>query len=218
MVFYLLIIFIVIIAAAVGVSVWFILRARRLSKTKPVTKEAIKPERMPFRWSYILLPLVILSLSIAMAAYFYPRLPAEVAVQLRFDGAPDRLLSRGMVMAMAIAPQVFLTVLSAGMVWMITRLGVLSRQSWSSQIAPERILWLMGNLFALPQGMLSFTMFNVFLYNVSQTQIIPTWLFLLIVLGVGGALLGIFLVYILFRVRQRATTSPPEPPGGHDND
>ena len=217
MVFYLIIIFVVIIAAAIGVSAWFILRTRRLSQPKPTTeetqatpttKETKKPEKLPFRWSYIMVPLIVLSQTIALSAYFYPKLPAEVAIQLKFGGAPDRFLSRGMTMALAIAPQVCLTALGAGITWIIIKLRVLSRQTWDSSIKPERILWLMGNLLAVPQGMLCFTMFNIFLYNAYQTQMLPTWLFLLIALGVGGALLGIFLVFILFRLRERPASQP----------
>ncbi len=210
MTIYILIIFLVIIVAAIGGTTWFVLRTRRLAKTEKATKEAIKPDRLPFRWNYIMLPLIILSLSIAMSAYFYPKLPAEVAIQLKFDGVPDRWLSREMTMAFTLGPQIGLTILGAGITWIMARLGVLSKQTWSSRVRPETLLWLMGNLLALPQGVLCFTMFNIFLYNSYQIQLMPTWLFLLIILGIGGALLGLFLVFIIFRARQRPASQSEE--------
>ena len=217
---FILIIFAVVIAAAIGVATWFVLRTRRRTKpektVKETAKEITKADRLPFRWSYILLPLIILCLSIALAAYFYPKLPAEVAIQLRFEETPQRLLSREMSIVMTLVPQALLIALAAGMTWGITKFGVLSRQTWSAKIKPETILWLMGNLLALPQGAFLFTMFNIFFYNSYQTQLMSTWLFLLIILGVPAALIGVFLVFVFFKVRQRAISQPEEPGSSND--
>ena len=48
---------------------------------------------LTFRWSYIILPVVILLLSIILVAYFYQRLPAEVGYQFKPDGLPDRAVA-----------------------------------------------------------------------------------------------------------------------------
>jgi len=218
---YLIIVFIIIIAAAIGVAMWFVLRSRRSTQTKETVKEptkeirkpekeTIKPEKLPFRWSYIMLPLIILFLAIALSAYFYPRLPAEVAIQLKFEETPTRWLSRELAMVLTLAPQILLTLLAAGTTWLITKFGILSRQTVSTKIKPERILWLMSNIPALPQGVLCFTMFNIFFYNSFQTQLMPTWAFILTVIGVASVIIVLFFSAI-FRARRKATPQPEEP-------
>jgi len=70
-----LILFIVIAAvASIGV-IWFVFKRRQAVRSKEPTKETTRAKTFPFRWSYIILPVAILLLSIIMAAYFYHLLP-----------------------------------------------------------------------------------------------------------------------------------------------
>ena len=169
-------------------------------KTGRGSKEA---ERLPFRWSYILLPLAILLLSLILAAYFYHLLPTEVAYHFKLDGTPDRWLSRPMSMVWALVPQLLLTLLAGGIIWGITRMGILSRQAESTWVKPERILSLMGNIVALPQFIVCFAMLDIFSYNSYQTHIMPMWLFLLIILGLATIGLGLFLAFTFLKAKQQ---------------
>jgi hypothetical protein len=137
-------------------------------------------------------------------------LPTEVALQFRFDDSTSRILSREIIMALTLVPQAFLLLLGVGIIFLITKLRVLSKQNWSSQISPERVLWLMGNITAVPQGALCFTMFCIFYYNAYQTQLMPVWLFLIITLGISGLILGMFLVFAFLRIRQQPETPSQE--------
>ena len=172
-------------------------------KTGRGSKEA---ERLPFRWSYILLPLAILLLSLILAAYFYHLLPTEVAYHFKLDGTPDRWLSRPMSMVWALVPQLLLTLLAGGIIWGITRMGILSRQAESTWVKPERILSLMGNIVALPQFIVCFAMLDIFSYNSYQTHIMPMWIFLVIILGLATIALGLFLVLIFLKAKQQLTS------------
>ncbi len=69
----LILIVILLIGLGCGVALWFILRHRQPAK------EIASAETVPFRWSYIILPLAILTLSIILTAYFYHQLSTEVA-------------------------------------------------------------------------------------------------------------------------------------------
>ena len=53
---------------------------------------------LAFHWGYIVLPIIILFLSIILAAYFYHLLPVEVAYHFESDGSPDRWLGRGAIL------------------------------------------------------------------------------------------------------------------------
>jgi len=189
----LILIVILVLGLGCGVAFWFVLRHRQ------PTKEIASAETLPFRWSYIILPLAILSLSIILTAYFYHQLSTEVAYHFKLDGSPDRWLSREMITIWLLAPQLLLTLVAGAITWGITKLGILSRQPENTLIKPERILSLMGNMIALPQIVLCFAMLDIFSYNAYQIHIMPLWVFALIIMGLGGITLGIFLILAIRR-------------------
>ncbi len=147
-----------------------------------------------FHWSYIILPVILLLLSIILTAYFYHLLPVEVAYHFESDGSPDRWLNRGMITLWMLLPQLLLTLVAGAITLGITKLSVLFRQPESTWVKPERILSLMGNMVALPQVILFFAMLDIFSYNSYQIHLIPLWVFALIIMGLGGIILGIFFV------------------------
>jgi hypothetical protein len=146
-------------------------------------------EKLSFRWRFIALPVAVLLLSLVLTAFFYRLLPAEAAYHFE-DGAADRWMSRGALIAWLVLPQFFLTLLAwvtvSGAAFIINRFQPVNR-GWV-----ERILVIMGNMVALPQIILGFAMLDIFSYNAYQIHLIPLWVFAVIVMGVGGALLGIF--------------------------
>tara|TARA_B100000315_G_C14508391_1_gene555766 strand:+ start:384 stop:893 length:510 start_codon:yes stop_codon:yes gene_type:complete len=165
-----------------------------VSESKEATKQPTTGTTLAFHWSYIILPVAILLLSIILTAYFYRRLPVEVAYHFEHDGSPDRWLNRGTIILWMLLPQLSLTMMAGAISWGITKLSVLFRQRESTRIKPERILLLMGNMVALPQIILCFAMLDIFSYNSYQIHIMPLWVFALIVMGLGGVILGIFFV------------------------
>ena len=134
----LILIVILVLGLGCGVAFWFVLRHRQPAK------EIASADTLPFRWSYIILPLAILALSIILTAYFYHQLSAEVAYHFKLDGSPDRWLSREMITIWLLAPQLLLTLVAGAITWGITKLGILSRQPENTLIKPERILSLMA--------------------------------------------------------------------------
>jgi len=191
---------IIIIAAGLVGIIWFVSYKRRLTQGGEVTTRA-KAEGLPFRWSYIMVPLAILSLSIILSAYFYHLLPAEVAVHFKVDGTPERWLSREMTMVWVLMPQLLLVLLAGAIAWGITKLAARFWQPRGTRTNLETILSLMGNMIALPQIIVCFAMVDVFSYNSYQTHIMPMWVFLLVILGLVTISLGIFLVSILLKAR-----------------
>ncbi|MCL0053171.1 DUF1648 domain-containing protein [Dehalococcoidales bacterium] len=156
----------------------------------------VRTETFPFRWSYIILPVAILLLSIILTAYFYPLLPTEVAIKV--DGPPDKWMSRNAIIAWLLTPQLLLTLLAGAITWGITKLISLFRQGGGRGI--EGIISLMGNMIALPQIILCFALLNIFIYNCYQIHIMPLGIFALIVMGVGGMIIGIFFIWVIRQV------------------
>jgi len=140
-----------------------------------------------FRWRYIALPLIFLLLSIGLMVYFYPRLPDDIAYHFK-DGMPDRWIDRGAATAWLLVPQFLLTGLGAAIVLGIMSLG--NRVQQTTNRRTETTLLLMGNMVALPQVVLTFTMLAVFSYNSFGIYLMPVWVFALIIMGLGGIILG----------------------------
>ncbi len=155
-----------------------------------------------------MLPVAILLVSIALAAYFYHLLPGSVAYHFKPDGTPDRWLNRSAIFVWTLAPQLFLTLLALAITWGTTKLSARLVQPERTRIKPGRILLVMGNMMALPEIVLCFAMLDIFRYNSYQTHMLPVWIFALIVLLVGGIILSIFFIKAIWQtwktIRQKS--------------
>jgi len=158
---------------------------------KEPSRETASKQTIPFRWTYIVLPVGILLLCIILAGYFYHLLPTEVAYHFQ-DGSPDKWMSRGAIIAWMLTPQFFFALLAGAIVWGVIKLSAHFQQAVSTGV--EKMLSLMGNMVALPQIILGFAMLDIFSYNSYQIHLMPLWIFALIVMGLGGMALGIFFV------------------------
>ena len=148
-----------------------------------------------------MLPAVVLLLTIIMAVFFYPQLPTEVAYHFNPDGSPNKWLSPEMIMVWVLTPQLSLTLLAGAAVWGITKSGLLSSQAEGS-FRPARILSFMGNIIGLPQLLLGFAMLDIFSYNSYGIHIMPLWIFVLIIIGLGSIILAIFFILAIRQVRR----------------
>ncbi len=209
LIFILILVAIVLAGLGFGVTIWFAFRNRLSDYSQSPQAKTDRNEQVRFRFSYIVAPVIILLLSIALTALYYPRLPADVGYHFRPDGTPDRWLSREMAMLLMLVPQILLTMLSAGITWGISRMGILSNQSNVLGGKPQRMLLLMGNVAVLPQLILAFAMLYIFLFNANHTHLMPTSVFLLI-LGVATAALMIVLIYLVSKSRRKPIQQPEE--------
>lgn len=196
-----LILFIIIIAVVTGGALWFISHRQHSTQGEKKAKETIKAERIPFRWSYIILPVAILILSILLSAYFYRQLSTEVAYHFKLDGSPDKWMSRNATIVWTLTPQLFLALLAGAITWGVTKLGILAGQTETTWVKPERVLLFMGNIIAMPQLIVSFAMFDIFSYNSYNIHIMPMWIFLLIILGLTTAAVALLLSLIILKAK-----------------
>lgn len=159
---------------------------------KEVNKQTAPMPTPAFRLGYIVFPVAILFLSLVLAAIFYPRLTAELGYHFQGDGSPDRWLNRNRIILAMLIPQLILTLVAVATTWGITRLSARLQLPQQTAINRERIFWLMGNMMALPQIVLSFALLDIFVYNAYGIHIMPLWIFAVIVMAAGGIVLGIF--------------------------
>jgi len=184
-----------IIAFLIGGVVWY---RRRIIATTP---EAKTP-RIPFRWRYILLPLVILFITCIVSVIFYIQLPAQVGWHFAADGIPDNWINRSAILGITIGTQIILVLIGYGLVVGASR-SIVSSQT--TEVGPNmlRSLQLMGNLMVLPQIIIGFVMTDIFSYNIYQKHLLPTWLFIIIAIVLATVVFIVFFVMMLKRANVR---------------
>jgi len=158
------------------------------------------PVKITFRWSFIILPVIFLLLSIILAGIFWPQLPAEVAYHFQ-GNVPDKTITSGALIAWMLIPQLFFVLIS----FTLTRLVMLGgRYTPPGETPFQALLPLMGNMIALPQAVLFFIMLQIFLYNVYKVSLIPLWITALILLVLGGIVLIVVFTRLIRRYRRRS--------------
>ena len=165
-----------------------------------IINSANSGNKATFRWTYIVLPAVILFLSVILTAFFYRLLPDEVAY--RFSGdAPTHWFSRGGVTAWALVLQLVFALLSLIIAYIA---ATASRRLQLGESDLNRSLFtIMGNLTALPQIILFFATLDIFLYNAYQIKMIPLWVIALVVMVLGGVILGVYFIRTIRKFRRR---------------
>jgi len=196
-------IIVIVFTVTLGGILWLMSRTGHNALPGETTKKAAPAPGSAFRWSYVMLPIAALLLSAALCAYFYPRLPPEVATHFDPDGTPGRYLNLQVITTWALVPQLILTLTAIGITWGTSRAGFLFKATIGTRIQPARILLFMGNAIALPQLVLSFAMLYIFSYNAYQQYTMPMWLFLLIILGLATIVLVVLSGFFFLKARQQ---------------
>jgi hypothetical protein len=155
---------------------------------------------LSFQWKYIALPLAVLAIAVIIA-FLYLMLPGELSYGFR-AGAPEETTGRGVVLAWTLVPQFVFVLFAAGIVRGVVGFGRRLAPREGTGALPARVLFIMGNMLALPQLVLAFAMLDIFVYNSYRIHLMPIWVFALIIMALGGLLLGIFFVQALRRVSQ----------------
>jgi uncharacterized membrane protein len=169
-------------------------------------KTNIPENKMGFRWTFVVLPVVLLFISLILTAVFYHQLPAQIAYHFQ-DSSPDKWLSRGAFITWLLIPQVFFTMLA----FIVVRVVLLSARYWPTENTPmTRILPVMGNMVALPQIILTFTMLDIFLYNAYKIKLVPVWVFALVIMILGVVVLGVFFIQTIRQARRQHTKNHQE--------
>jgi hypothetical protein len=133
-------------------------------------------------------------------------MPEQIAYYFR-DGSPEKWFSRGAFLAWLLLPHVFFTLLS----FILVRLVLLGSRYWlEDNPLITKILPVMGNMVALPQVILTFALLQILLYNAYHIQIIPIWVFAIIIMILGGIALGVFFIKSIRQARRERVRNPQE--------
>jgi uncharacterized membrane protein len=203
-----LFVFVLLTLGAGGLLV--VVSRRLLARTASVKMDGSldKPSvpELGFRWRYVLLPVVVAVISMAVAAYFYGLLPVDISYRFAADGTGETFTGRTGLVITAVAVQLLLAVLAAGVAHVVARLGngFLSRDVGRMPVV-ESVIVVMSNMVVLPQVVLFFAMLDVFSYNAFQHHLVEPWIVALVAMLVGGPVLAI----LLFRAIRGSRAAKP---------
>lgn len=178
---------------------------------KPAVTAQPQPAAPPFRWRYVMWPLVVLVISLAATAFFYRLLPEQVAWRFAADGSGEKFVSRGTLVAILLAPQFVLAFGAAVIALVVSRIGLLMKAG-PTPASTGGLIILMSNMVALPLVILCFAMLDIFVYNAYQVHLLKLWVFTVLAMVVGGVVLGISFARVM---RQARSTGPPQAEARH---
>lgn len=149
-------------------------------------------DKKGFRWSFVVLPITVLVLTVGSIIYFSGKLPDEVVYRFSSDGSPSAWLSRSQVILWALIPQLLLTLLATVIALGTRGVSSLFGQAETAGIKLNTVLMVMSNVVVIPQLVLFFAILNIFSYNSFQTRVSFVWGLTITIIVVGLVLLGIF--------------------------
>jgi hypothetical protein len=152
------------------------LYARNLAQS--ISIEAIAPVR--FRWSYLAPAGITLALLLALAAWFYPALPAErIATHFNFAEQPDGYMSRDGFYVSFLGLAALCTLLNGVLVLVATREPLIALSRWGSRwmLEPSRGLYYIGAAMAALNLILMVALWDVVWFNTQGAHAFPlSWL------------------------------------------
>jgi len=134
--------------------------------------------------------------------YFYRLLPADVGYHFQSDGSSDQWLNRTTIVLWSLLPQLFLTIVSGAVTWLISKLSTTSSDIADIMVKLGRLPLVMGNMVVIPQIILFFAMLDIFSYNSYQVHILPLWALSLIVMVTGAVILTVIFIQTIRRTHQ----------------
>jgi uncharacterized membrane protein len=151
--------------ALLGATMWMVLYARRLARGAPVAREFAP---VPFHWRYLAPVLVTFALLVALAAYWYPQLPAKrMATHFNWAEQPDGWQSRDEFFAQFLGLAAFFVLLNVIIVLVATREPLIAFGRWGARwrLDPARGLIYTGLALALANVIFIAVLWDVAWFN-----------------------------------------------------
>ncbi len=171
----------VLLLALFGATAWMFLYARRLARGASLARQIAPVE---FRWAYLAPVLLTFALLVALAAYWYPQLPADrVATHFNIAEQPDGWQARDEFFATFLGLAALFVVLDVIVVIVATREPLIALGRWGArwQLDPARGLVYTGLALALMNVIFVVVLWDVAWFNTRGVHAFPlAWLFWMI--------------------------------------
>jgi uncharacterized membrane protein len=186
---------------------WFGLRRRRIvavptSLTVQTAAPAMGAVRLPFRWSYVAVPLAVLAVTVGAAVFFYRLLPPRIVFGYGEGGVATRDGGRDVIIAILLAGQVVFAFGSAAVALIVAKIAErVAKGGAAIATAAQSITSVMSNMVVLPQLILCYLTLDILVFNARGMRLPSVLLFTVLVIAVGGAVLGVLLVRAIQQAR-----------------
>jgi uncharacterized membrane protein len=164
-----------------------------------VNNSVTTDNKLSFNWRFIAAPLTVLVFSVLLTVIYYGQLPEEVAYSFDFDGEPNTYISSTTIVLILLGLQLLTLFISTIALLLIVNYIAFNEYKSSLWVKPQRLLTLMGNMPVIANAIFAFALLDIFTYNVSDTHLMPLWVFAIIVVVIGVILLGLFTVPVILR-------------------
>lgn len=168
-------------------------------------KEGQTTARLPFKWKYIIAPVIMLVIAIIVAALYYNKLPFQMPYHFDNTGAPDGWILPQFAVMIGIGIQVVLVVISFFVIQATRRMASLVNAG-ESTVKPGTIITITGNIPAFLQFVFLFLMLNLFHYAAYYKYLLPMWVFLVIIIVIATIAFIGFSVFIAVRALRQSKT------------
>lgn len=186
---------------------WFGLRRRR-SVAVPVSfavqhaAPARGVVRLPFSWSYVAVPLVVLAVTVGAVIFFYRSLPPRIVFGYGEGGVATRDGARDVIIAILLAGEVAFAFGSAAVALIVAKIAERVAKGGAAIVAAaQSITSVMSNMVVLPQLILCYLTLDILVFNARGMRLPSVLLFTVLVIAVGGAVLGVLLVRAIQQAR-----------------
>lgn len=180
------------LVALLGATVWMFFYARHLARGAPIARE-IAPVK--FRWVYLAPVLVTFALLVALAAYWYPQLPADrMAVHFNWAEQPDGWQARDEFLAQFLGLAALFVILNAIAVIVATREPLIAFGRWGARwrLDPARGLIYTGFALALMNLIFIAVLWDVAWFNTRGVHAFPLSLLFWVIFPLIALLIGMF--------------------------
>jgi uncharacterized membrane protein len=185
----------------------WILRRRKpaLQTTIPVSPtqavSQVKADRLVFRLSYVITPVLLCIASLVTAVVFTFYLPARLAFRFDQNGSPVIYMSKPLFVMLMVTAQILCAVAAWGIAEIVVRMGKSAFLTSPPQFKLDNMVFLMCNMILLPQVILAYIMLDVFIYGVWTRHLISLGIFSILTLAFGSIVIITMLTRVLSQAR-----------------
>jgi uncharacterized membrane protein len=183
---------------------WFYMK--RKGKTGNATvSPSVESQTIPplaFHWNQLIIPISIFVICLIMAIYFGPSIPDRVAFRFNTNGIPTSYMSKFWFLGIMIGSQFLILMAALILSFVLIKLGQRLFKNAAVTMYPQKAIWLMINMLALPQIILAYIMLDVSFYALHESHIMLPWLFTMIAVVVGSIVLIILFIQAINQSRK----------------
>jgi len=165
---------VVMVTTLIGATAWMIVYARALAQGTPIARE-LAPVR--FRWAYLAPVGVTFAVLVALAVWWYPMLPEQMAVHFNIAEQPDGWQVREEFFITYLGLAALFVLLDLVVVFVATREPLIAFGRWGKtwRLDPTRGLIFTGLALSLANLILIAVLWNVVWFNTQGVHAFSYW-------------------------------------------